>query len=117
MVFVYYLRSHFRNAAHRKKYSKENVTTKFNLPEPYATRSTKRNSKVIGWPEGKTPMAPKGFTVTKYAGDLNSPRWFYVTLNGDILVSESQTSRKKSANKIILFRDTNGDGQTDIRKT
>jgi glucose/arabinose dehydrogenase len=86
------------------------------LPEPYATMSTKRSSKVIGWPEGKTPVAPPGFKVTKFAGKLNSPRWFYVTPNGDILVSESQTSRKKSANDILLFRDTNNDGQPDLQE-
>ena len=87
------------------------------LPEPYATVPTKRNSKVIGWPEGKTPVAPAGFTVTKFAGRLNSPRWFYITPNGDILVSESQTSRKKSANDIILFRDADHDGVPELRDT
>jgi glucose/arabinose dehydrogenase len=87
------------------------------LPEPYATPSTKKNSKVIGWPEGKTPTAPEGFIVKKFADKLNSPRWFCVTPNGDILVSESQTNKKKSANDIILFRDTNADGLPDIRKT
>src|SRR5689334_10808980 len=80
------------------------------LPEPYATTPTKRSSKVIGWPEGKTPVAPPGFTVTRYAGQLNSPRWFYILPNGDLLVSESQTSRKKSANDILLFRDADHDG-------
>jgi len=63
------------------------------LPEPYATKPTKRNSKVIGWPEGKTPIAPAGFTVTKYAGRLNSPRWFYILPNGDLLVSDSDNHR------------------------
>lgn len=101
----------------QKNISKDNTVSQFNLPQPYATPSTKRNSKVIGWPEGKTPVAPEGFTVTKYAGGLNSPRWFCVTPNGDLLVAESQTSSKKSANDIILFRDNNGDGQPDIRKT
>lgn len=87
------------------------------LPEPYATVPTKRNSKVIGWPEGKMPVAPAGFKVTKFAGKMNSPRWFYITPDGDILVSESQTSRKKSANDILLFRDTDHDGQPDLRDT
>ena len=96
---------------------KAQSTTQVNLPAPYATPSTKKNSKVIGWPEGKTPIAPEGFVVTKFADKLNSPRWFYVTPNGDILVSESQTSRKKSANDIILFRDTDGDGEPDVRQT
>ena len=87
------------------------------LPTPYATTPTKRSSKVIGWPEGKTPVAPAGFTVTKYAGRLNSPRWFYILPNGDLLVSESQTSRKKSANDILLFRDADHDGVPELRDT
>jgi len=87
------------------------------LPEPYATGSNKRSSKVIGWPEDKTPVAPPGFTVTKYAGHLNSPRWFYILPNGDLLVSESQTSRKKSANDILLFRDADHDGVPELRDT
>ena len=87
------------------------------LPDPFATPDTRKSSKVIGWPDGKTPVAPKGFVVTKFADSLNSPRWFCVTPNGDILVSESQTNKKRSANDIILFRDTNGDGKPDLRTT
>jgi glucose/arabinose dehydrogenase len=93
------------------------IQEKFELPEPFATPSTRRNSKVIGWPEGKTPIAPPGFTVTKFADKLNNPRWLYVTPNGDLLVSESQTNKQKSANDIILFRDTDKDGKPDIRET
>ncbi|MBV9986725.1 MAG: sorbosone dehydrogenase family protein [Chitinophagaceae bacterium] len=104
--------------AQKKNTSKKSpAQKKIVLPEPFATESVKRNSKVIGWPEGKTPVAPAGFTVTRFADKLNSPRWFYITPNGDLLVSESQTNRKKSANDIILFRDTNGDGVPDIRET
>jgi glucose/arabinose dehydrogenase len=103
--------------AQKTKNKSSKTKTKTDLSEPYATPDTKRNSKVIGWPEGKTPIAPEGFIVSKYADGLNSPRWFYLTPNGDLLVSESQTSRKKSANDIILFRDTDGDGKPDLRKT
>jgi glucose/arabinose dehydrogenase len=88
-----------------------------NLPEPFATPAVKKNSKVIGWPEGKTPTAPQGFVVTKFADKLNSPRWFYSTPNGDLLVSESQTNRKKSANDIIIFRDTDHDGKPELQQT
>jgi hypothetical protein len=35
---------------------------KIDLPAPYATPDTKKNSKVIGWPEGKTPVAPEGLS-------------------------------------------------------
>ena len=96
---------------------KPTLAGEVNLPEPFATAATKKNSKVIGWPGGKTPVAPKGFLVTKFAGNLNSPRWFYMTPNGDILVSESQTNKKKSANDIILFRDADGDGTYELRQS
>jgi glucose/arabinose dehydrogenase len=107
----------FYQCASQKKALQPTAVTRVTLPAPYATPDAKKNSKVIGWPEGKTPLAPEGFVVTKYADKLNSPRWFYVTPNGDLLVSESQTSRKKSANDITLFRDTDEDGKPDLRKT
>jgi len=100
-----------------KKITAATNVNHIDLPEPLATPDTKKNSKVIGWPEGKTPVAPEGFTVTKFADKLNSPRWFYITPNGDILVSESQTNKKKSANDIILFRDSDGDGIYEKRQT
>ncbi len=99
------------------------------LPDPYATKSSKNFSKVIGWPQGKTPVAPAGFTVTKFAEGLSHPRWIYVAENGDIFVALSNTklsgikklgaklSRKiktqdygDSPDKIILFKDANKDG-------
>jgi len=101
----------------QKKNTDSNNAVSTNLPAPFATPDARKNSKVIGWTGTQMPKAPEGFVVTKYADQLNSPRWFYVTPNGDLLVSESQTNRKKSANDIILFRDTNGDGQPDIRQT
>ncbi len=103
-----------------------------NLPAPYATKSKTKFSNVIGWPEGKTPVAPEGFTVTKFAEDLNNPRWIYIATNGDILVAEASTEPgaiKKvkgaisgknksqnlgnSGNKVLLFRDKDGDGKVE----
>lgn len=63
------------------------------LPAPFATRSSHNYSKVIGWHNGKTPLAPEGFTVTKFADKLNNPRLVYVANNGDIFVSEANTFR------------------------
>jgi glucose/arabinose dehydrogenase len=105
------------NCTSQKKMVQSNPVNNVNLPEPFATPAVKKNSKVIGWPEGKMPTAPDGFLVTKFADKLNSPRWFYVTPNGDLLVSESQTNRNKSANDIILFRDIDHDGKPDLRQT
>jgi glucose/arabinose dehydrogenase len=86
------------------------------LPAPYATPSVKKNSRVIGWPAGRTPIAPEGFVVTKFAGGLKSPRWFHILPSGEILVAESQTNRRNSANDIILLKDTDGDGIADVKK-
>ncbi len=105
-----------------------------NLPAPYQTKSTRFYSKVIGWPKGKMPVAPPGFKVSLFADSLDNPRNIYVAPNGDIFVSQANTelnaamrlgadiigigqSQKysKSANNIILLRDTNGDGIPDLR--
>ncbi len=108
-----------------------------NLPAPYATKSSVKYSHVIGWPESKTPVAPAGFTVTKFAADFDNPRWIYIGPNGDIFVAESSTETKGvtkkvrntvsgkssseqtngSANRITLLRDTNNDGIPDLRTT
>jgi glucose/arabinose dehydrogenase len=104
------------------------------LPAPDTTHEVKKFSKVIGWPAGKTPVAPAGFTVTKYAADFRNPRWIYVTPNGDVLVAEANTEPNaaekaqaaatgksksqnmgSSANRITLLRDTNQDGKPDLR--
>ncbi|OGX91371.1 PQQ-dependent sugar dehydrogenase [Hymenobacter coccineus] len=107
------------------------------LPVPYATKSASKFVEVIGWPAGKTPTAPDGFTVTEFAGGLQNPRWAYVAPNGDVLISEATTlpkSTKKeiaaalhldksrslqetSANRITLLRDTDHDGKPDVRTT
>ncbi len=96
--------------------------------------------KVVGWAEGAAPVAPAGFTVTRYAEGLDHPRWLYVLPNGDVLVSESASvpspadksnqgikgffqkmlmkkvgSSKPSPNKIFLLRDVDGDGVAESR--
>jgi len=105
------------------------------LPAPYATKSTTKFAKVIGWSAGKTPVAPAGFAVTKYADGLRNPRWIYVAPNGDIFVSEANTEKKgvekveavvtgraksqnmgQSANRITLFRDRDKDGRPEVRE-
>ncbi|AUD00696.1 PQQ-dependent sugar dehydrogenase [Spirosoma pollinicola] len=110
--------------------------TTLDLPAPYATKSSQKFSNVVGWPAGKMPQAPAGFTVTEYARDLQSPRWIYVAPDGDIFVAEANTERKgiktavvnavtgksnserteASANRITLLRDTNKDGKPDLRE-
>jgi glucose/arabinose dehydrogenase len=105
------------------------------LPAPFATKSVKNFSKVIGWPKERTPIAPSGFTVTVYADSLENPRWLYVTPNGDLLIAEANTETKgikkitdkitgksesqntgKSANRITIVRDENKDGTPDLQQ-
>lgn len=106
-----------------------------NLSEPYATPVVNNFSKVIGWPEGTTPKAPEGFSVSLFAEDFNNPRWIYVAPNGDIFVAEAATEKPDqdefdnhgtaksesqnfgSMNRIIMFRDSNGDGEYENRYT
>jgi glucose/arabinose dehydrogenase len=106
------------------------------LPEPYATKSSTNLSKIIGWPQGKTPQAPTGFIVTKYAENFKSPRNMYVAPNGDIFIAEANKEVKgilkvgaelspklstqqidKSANRITVLKDLNKDGIPEVRET
>jgi glucose/arabinose dehydrogenase len=93
------------------------------LPLPFATAATRNNSKTKGWPADKTPVAPEGFKVTKFADSLDNPRWIYVAPNGDVFVAMANTisdgftktasegkPATKSSNTILLLRDTDGDG-------
>ncbi|GGH13366.1 PQQ-dependent sugar dehydrogenase [Mucilaginibacter phyllosphaerae] len=110
------------------------VQQEVKLPAPYQTKSVSNYCKVIGWPAGKTPVAPAGFTVSLFADSLKNPRNIYIAPGGDIFVSEANTEAKgvkkigakiigaaasqnmgKSANQITLLRDTNDDGTPDTR--
>ncbi|WP_316736182.1 sorbosone dehydrogenase family protein [Pedobacter aquatilis] len=114
----------------------QTAVTDLNLPAPDTAASKNKFSKVIGWPEGKTPIAPEGFVVTKFASGIKSPRNMIVTPNGDVLVvltnSERSAAEKiagavtgksksevpgKSANTIILYRDENKDGKPETTTT
>jgi glucose/arabinose dehydrogenase len=94
------------------------------LPAPFASKSVRNMSKVIGWPAGQTPVAPEGFQVSRYADSLAHPRWIYVADNGDVFIAESNsahstldkiTGKNKSADRITLLRDANNDGMPETR--
>jgi glucose/arabinose dehydrogenase len=91
-------------------------------------------AKNVGWGEA-TPKAAPGLKVTAFARNLKNPRSVYVLPNGDVLVVESDGppgpvnrpkefimnwieqqahSSVKAGNRILLLRDTNGDGMPDI---
>ncbi|MGQ0533669.1 MAG: PQQ-dependent sugar dehydrogenase [Caulobacteraceae bacterium] len=107
------------------------------LPEPQSSvLPTVNTAEAIGWPSGAAPRAPEGFTVTRFAENLDHPRWIYVLPNGDVLVAESSTEAQtggslmgwirnriqrgagalsESADRITLLRDSDGDGDVDAR--
>ncbi|QDU25312.1 Membrane bound L-sorbosone dehydrogenase [Anatilimnocola aggregata] len=117
------------------------------LPEPFATKSTIKHPKVIGWPKDKSPSVPVGFRVDAFTRELENPRWIYVLPNGDVLIAQSRTLPKpadeekddsektekekkqeegakqaktvtgSSPNKITLLRDANNDGQPELVET
>jgi len=98
------------------------------LPAPDEKGAKNKFCKVIGWPADKSPQAPAGFTVTRFAEGLKSPRNMIQADNGDIFVVLSNSERSAtekvkndisgkskaevggdSANRIILYRDRNKD--------
>jgi glucose/arabinose dehydrogenase len=96
---------------------------KLALPAPFTTPSARNTSKVIGWPKSKMPTPAPGFEVSLFAENFDNPRQAYVLPNGDILVVEATREwpgradrPEKSANRITLFRDTNGDGKPEVRE-
>lgn len=83
------------------------------LPAPFTTESVTKHNSMEDWPEGATPKAPAGFTVTRFASDLKNPRNTYIAPNGDIFVTESGTSG--SADQITILRDKDKDGTFETR--
>jgi glucose/arabinose dehydrogenase len=89
--------------------------------------------KNVGW-NGATPKPAPGLSVKAFAGNLKNPRSVYVLPNGDVLVAETDGppgpvnrpkefimnwiekqahSSVKAGQRILLLRDTNGDGVAD----
>jgi glucose/arabinose dehydrogenase len=109
------------------------------LPEPNRTLITTVNvAPAKGWPDGGEPVAAQGLTANAFATGLDHPRWLYVLPNGDVLVAETNAPRReeeesgiigwieglvmdragagtRSANRITLLRDADGDGVAETR--
>jgi glucose/arabinose dehydrogenase len=107
------------------------------LPEARAQGiPTIKIAPVEPWPEDAAPVAPEGFAVSRYAAGLDHPRWMTVLPNGDVLVAQASTERRRgggvagwvenrildaagattaSANSIMLLRDGDADGVVDSR--
>lgn len=110
-----------------------------NLPKPKPTLiPIMKIAPAIGWPEGAAPKPAPGFKVGAFAVDLDHPRWIYELPNGDILVAETAGpawpagifslrwwamgfvmtragAGVKSANRITLLRDADGDGVAEVK--
>ncbi|HEY6640847.1 MAG TPA: sorbosone dehydrogenase family protein [Povalibacter sp.] len=110
------------------------------LPKPDAALiPVIRIAPARGWPAGQTPQAAAGLAVTRFAADLDHPRWLYVLPNGDVLVAETNAPAGRenrsgirgwvmnkvmtragatvpSADRITLLRDADGDGTAEVRE-
>ena len=92
-----------------------------------------------GWPADRKPMPAEGLEVAAFANNLDHPRWLYVLPNGDVLVAESNAPARsdapqglrgwimglvmaragagvKSADRITILRDADGDGVAEIAR-
>ena len=110
------------------------------LPAPQSsTIPTVNTASAVGWPEGRKPVAAPGLQVNAFAQGLDHPRWLYTLPNGDVLVAETDappkpedatgitgfimkqvmkdagSGRSKSANRIALLRDADGDGIAETK--
>ena len=93
-----------------------------------------------GWSNGGAPRAADGLVVEAFARDLDHPRWLYVLPNGDVLVAETNAPERESArtgikgaimglamkragsatpsaDRITLLRDSDGNGEPELRTT
>ncbi|MFT9441333.1 MAG: sorbosone dehydrogenase family protein [Acetobacter papayae] len=107
------------------------------LPSPNPTLVPTINvATPVGWEKEQTPHPARGLAVHAFATGLDHPRWLYTLPNGDILVAETNSpgtdidtlknkaarfvmgwagAGEKSPDRIVLLRDTNGDGTADTR--
>jgi glucose/arabinose dehydrogenase len=107
------------------------------LPKPAKSLLPTVNiAEATGWKGGK-PMPAPGLEVTAFAEGLDHPRWLHVLPNGDVLVAETNAPPRpakkglrakienymmkragaagRSANRITLLRDSDGDGVAETR--
>lgn len=104
--------------------------------QPQGKLMTLKMPTAVGWSGGRTPVAAPGLKVNAFATGLKHPRWIEVLPDGDVLVAEAlsqpggirtpfdyaayATMKRaravgKSANRITLLRDRDGDGAAEER--
>lgn len=98
---------------------------------------TVKIAEVDRWKANEAPKAAEGLVVERFAEGLDHPRNLYTLPNGDVLVAETNAppdhmgggfmgwiSKKlmakagavtKSANRITLLRDADGDGKAELK--
>ena len=95
-------------------------------------------AKAVGWAQGAKPTPAPGLSVNAFAMNLDHPRWLMVLPNGDVLAAETTApvhpddekgirgfvathilsdvgAGGPSPNRIVLLRDSDGDGVADRR--
>jgi glucose/arabinose dehydrogenase len=94
-------------------------------------------AKADPWKAGEAPKPADGLVVERFAEKLDHPRNLYVLPNGDVLVAETNAPKghmgdgltgkvakklmadggavSKSANRITLLRDADGDGKPEVK--
>jgi glucose/arabinose dehydrogenase len=97
---------------------------------------TVKIASVVGWKTGEKPQTAAGLSVDRFADGLDHPRSLLPLPNGDILVAETNSPPRtqggitgwfmklfmdkagaggKSANRITLLRDADGDGRAETK--
>ncbi|WP_077146840.1 sorbosone dehydrogenase family protein [Sphingopyxis sp. KK2] len=105
-------------------------------PQDSQTIPTMNVPEATKWPAGEAPRVAAGLRVERFAEGLAHPRTIFVLPNGDVLVAESESPPRdtsgiegqimgkmmskagaggKSANRISLLRDADGDGKAEIK--
>lgn len=85
--------------------------TPADLPQPFATDSSRNNAHIVARPSNVWPKAPAGFQVELYAAQLNGPRKILTAPNGDFFVAAS------NAGEILVFRGRDADGRPQQMST
>ncbi|MGH6651255.1 MAG: PQQ-dependent sugar dehydrogenase [Sphingopyxis sp.] len=105
-------------------------------PQASQTIPTMNVPEATKWPAGEAPRVAAGLSVARFAEGLAHPRTMFVLPNGDVLVAESESPPRdtsgiegavmgrmmskagaggKSANRISLLRDADGDGKAEVK--
>jgi glucose/arabinose dehydrogenase len=83
------------------------------LPVPFATPWFRKPTRVVAMPDGHRLTVPAGFHVTLFADNLQFARFMALAPNGDVFLAEPV----RSAGKITILRDADGDGVAEWRET